>query len=107
MYNYINNFLLTKFYDSLPRFFSRKIFKILKIFFVPTPLKKLPDDNHPSKYDKNLQNIIIKKSKENDFQPFISYTKLLETLKKSGLGDLIKIDKDKKKSKTVTVEESK
>ncbi len=82
MYNYINNFLLTKFYDSLPRFFSRKIFKILKIFFVPTPLKKLPDDNHPSKYDKNLQNIIIKKSKENDFQPFISYTKLLETLKK-------------------------
>ena len=33
--------------------------------------------------------------------------KLLETLKKSGLGDLIKIDKDKKKSKTVTVEESK
>ena len=33
--------------------------------------------------------------------------KLLETLKKSGLSDLIKIDKDKKKDKNVTVEESK
>ena len=33
--------------------------------------------------------------------------KLLETLKKSGLHDLIKIDKDKKKDKNVTVGESK
>ena len=33
--------------------------------------------------------------------------KLLETLKKSGLSDLIKIDKDKKNDKNVTVEESK
>ena len=33
--------------------------------------------------------------------------KLLETLKKSGLSDLIKIDKDKKKDKTVTVGETK
>ena len=33
--------------------------------------------------------------------------KLLETLKKSGLHDLIKIDKDKKKDKNVVVEESK
>ncbi len=33
--------------------------------------------------------------------------KLLETLKKSGLSDLIKIDKDKKKDKNVTVRESK
>ena len=33
--------------------------------------------------------------------------KLLETLKKSGLSDLIKIDKDKKKDKNVTVGETK
>ena len=33
--------------------------------------------------------------------------KLLETLKKSGLHDLIKIDKDKKKDKNVVVKESK
>ena len=33
--------------------------------------------------------------------------KLLETLKKSGLSDLIKIDKDKKKDKNVVVEKSK
>ena len=33
--------------------------------------------------------------------------KLLETLKKSGLSDLIKIDKDKKKDNNVTVGESK
>ena len=32
---------------------------------------------------------------------------ILETLKKSGLSDLIKIDKDKKKDKTVTVGETK
>ena len=33
--------------------------------------------------------------------------KLLETLKKSGLNDLIKIDKDKKKDKNITVGETK
>ena len=33
--------------------------------------------------------------------------KLLETLKKSGLQDLIKIDKDKKKDKNIVVEASK
>ena len=33
--------------------------------------------------------------------------KLLETLKKSGLHDLIKIDKAKKKDNNVTVEETK
>ena len=33
--------------------------------------------------------------------------KLLETLKKSGLSDLIKIDKDKKKDKNVVVEKTK
>ena len=33
--------------------------------------------------------------------------KLLETLKKSGLGDLIKIDKDKKKDKNVIAEKTK
>ena len=32
--------------------------------------------------------------------------KLLETLKKSGLNDLIKIDKDKKQDKNITVGES-
>jgi len=81
MYNYINNFFLTKFYDNLPKFFSRKIFKIFKIFFVPTSLKELPEDNHPSKLDINFQNIIIKKSKEDGFKPFVSYIKLLELLK--------------------------
>jgi len=81
MYKYINNFLLTKFYDNLPTFFSRKIFKIFKIFFVPTALEKMPNNNHPLKINYDVQNIIIKKSKESTFKPFISYTKLLEILK--------------------------
>ena len=36
-----------------------------------------------------------------------SLPKLLETLKKSGLSDLIKIDKDKKKDKNVVAEKTK
>jgi len=81
MYNLINNFFLTKFYDNLPRFFSRKLFKVFKIFFVPTSLKELPQNNHPSKLDMNLQKAIIEESKEDSFKPFISHIKLLEILK--------------------------
>jgi len=81
MYKYINNFLLTNLFDKLPKFFSRKIFKIFKIFFVPTNIDELPNINHPSKLSYDLQVKIIGKSKEDTFKPFISYVKLLELLK--------------------------
>ena len=48
MYKFLNFFFKSKFYDRLPKFFSKKLFKLFKIFFVETPLKKLPDNNHPS-----------------------------------------------------------
>jgi|TARA_Y100000294_G_scaffold154051_1_gene153489 putative methyltransferase (TIGR04325 family) len=81
MYKYINNFILSNFYDCLPRFFSRKFFKIFKIFFVETKLEILPENNHPSKLNYELQKEFIKKSTDKSFKPFISYVNLLDLLK--------------------------
>ena len=55
MYKILNKFLGSKYFDNLPRFLSRKIFKIFKIFFVETNLKNLPNQNHPTKIDKKNQ----------------------------------------------------
>ena len=81
MYRFLNNFFLTKFYDNLPKFISRKLFKIFKVFFVQTSLNKLPTNNHPSEFNYSLQKQLIKESYNENFSPFISYIKLLEFLK--------------------------
>lgn len=80
MYKIINNFLKTKSFDNLPRFFSRKIFKIFKIFFVETNLVQLPENNHPTSLNENEQFHIIKKGKDSFYRPFSTYSHLLEIL---------------------------
>lgn len=81
MYSFLNFFFDTKLYDKLPKFFSRKLFKIFKVFFVPTGLTKLPINNHPSelKYDNEINKIEDVKNK--DYRPFISYPYILDLLK--------------------------
>ena len=68
MYKILNKFLGTKYFDTLPRFITRKIFKIFKIFFVETNLK-IPKSNHPNKIDKKNQTEIIKNN-NNLYKPF-------------------------------------
>ena len=80
MYKIINNFLRSKYFDKLPRFISRKIFKIFKIFFVETDLITLPNDNHPTKLSKLDQLRILENLKDRYYRPFSTCSYLLETL---------------------------
>ena len=81
MYKFLNFLFKSKFYDRLPKFFSKKLFKLFKIFFVETSLKKLPDNNHPSEIYYGEQLEIIERAKSNNFKPFISFPKILDKLK--------------------------
>ena len=87
MYRILNPFFLTKSFDNLNSFFSKKIFKILKIFFVETNLTKLPDDNHIlKKIDIRNEIDIIKKVKGEEFVPWTSqedFPKLISDLQLS------------------------
>ena len=69
MYVFLNKFLRSKYFDSLPKFFARKIFKMFKIFFVETELKSLPQNNHPTTVDEN-QLKIMKNVEDNFYKPF-------------------------------------
>jgi putative methyltransferase (TIGR04325 family) len=80
MYKILNKFLGSKYFDILPRFLSRKIFKIFKIFFVETNLKNLPNENHPTKIDKKNQTEIIKNNNNPLYRPFSTCSYLLELL---------------------------
>ena len=79
MYTFLNKFLNSDNFNKLPKFLTRKIFKIFKIFFVETNLKTLPDENHPNKINKNQFEIL--KNNDNDFyRPFSTCSFLLELL---------------------------
>ena len=80
MYKIINNFLRSKYFDKLPRFLSRKIFKIFKIFFVETKLSILPENNHPTNLNKNQQLEILKNANDKFYRPFNTCSFLLEVL---------------------------
>ena len=60
MYDFLNNFLNSNYFDKLPKYISRRIFKIFKIFFVETNFKSLPDNNHPNIINEEKQNKIAK-----------------------------------------------
>ncbi len=79
MYNLLNNFLKSKYFDKLPYFIARKIFKIFKIFFVETNLKSLPANNHPTSIAQ-IQNEILKNKDDKFYKPFSTCSFLLETL---------------------------
>ena len=78
MYKILNYFLKTDYFDRLPKFISKKIFKIFKIFFVETNLNFLPQDNHPTKIDKHNQPNILKNSEDRFYKPFSTCAYLLE-----------------------------
>ena len=80
MYSIINNFLRTSYFDKLPQFLARRIFKIFKIFFVETNLRSLPENNHPTKIEKNFQSDIIKNINEDFYRPFNTCSFLLEVI---------------------------
>jgi putative methyltransferase (TIGR04325 family) len=79
MYGILNQFLNSAYFDKLPRFITKKIFKIFKIFFVETNLKSLPVNNHPTEIDKN-QSDIIKNIDNKFYKPFSTCSFLLELL---------------------------
>ncbi len=80
MYSILNKFLRTSYFDKLPKFLARKIFKIFKIFFVETNLKSLPKNNHPTEIDKNIQLDIIKNINQKFYKPFNTCSFLLEVV---------------------------
>ena len=80
MYNFINSFLRSIYFDKLPKLVTRKIFKIFKIFFVETNLSVLPRNNHPTNLQKKNQIEIIKNSKNKFYKPFNTCPYLLEVL---------------------------
>ena len=77
MYFFLNKFFNSKYFDLLPKFITRKIFKIFKIFFVETNLETLPENNHPTKIDENQLNI-LKNSSDSFYRPFNTCSYLLE-----------------------------
>ena len=80
MHQVLNTFLRSIYFDKLPKFFARKIFKFFKIFFVDTDLKYLPLNNHPTKVDINLQHKIIENINKKFYKPFNTCSYLLEIL---------------------------
>ena len=80
MYSILNKFYNSKYFDDLPRFVTRKIFKIFKIFFVETKLNALPLENHPTAIDRNYQLEILKNNENDFYKPFSTCSYLLELL---------------------------
>ena len=80
--NLLNIFLKSKYFDNLNTFVAKKIFKIFKIFFVETKLKKLPDNNYPTVNIKSE----LEKSKldnKNNLKPYMTYVHLPDLLELS------------------------
>ncbi len=80
MYKILNNFYKSNTFDKLPRVLARKLFKIFKIFFVETNLETLPENNHPTNLNKELQSKIIENENDKLYRPFSTCLYLLEIL---------------------------
>jgi putative methyltransferase (TIGR04325 family) len=80
MYKLLNFFLRSNFFDKLPRFVTRKIFKIFKIFFVETDLNELPINNHSANIDKAYQQRSVLQNNDEFYKPFNTCPYLLEIL---------------------------
>lgn len=77
----LNYFLKLSIYNNFHRFIGKKIFKIFKIFFVETNLKKIPYLNHPLKIDYNIEFDKYRKVISNDYSPFTSHSHILDLIK--------------------------
>ena len=80
MYDLLNNFINSKFFDKLPKYLSRRFFKIFKIFFVETKLNSLPSNNHPININESEQLAIIENFKDKFYKPFSTCSYLLEVI---------------------------
>ena len=78
--NTVNLFLNSVFFDKLNPFFSRKLFKIFKIFFIETKLNSLPKNNYKieEKLIDELEEIYLHPRIEKT--PYMSYSELLNLL---------------------------
>lgn len=80
MYTLLNKFLNSSYFDKLPKYLARRIFKFFKIFFVQTDLKTLPENNHPTEIDDKAQSEIIVKQNDKFYKPFSTCSFLLEVM---------------------------
>jgi hypothetical protein len=71
----LNFFFRSQIFNNLHKFFTKKIFKIFKIFFVDTSLKELPSLNYPITNDE-LESDNFKKTVNNENKPYITYSHL-------------------------------
>ena len=80
MYKILNYFLLSKYYDNLNKFVTRRIHKFFKIFFVETNFKELPKNNHPLKVVFSNEYEEFKISRDLNIKPYTSCENLTELL---------------------------
>ena len=80
MFELLNSFINSKFFDKLPKYWARRLFKIFKIFFVETQLKNLPSNNHPIIINDLEQLKIIENYKDKFYKPFSTCSYLLEVI---------------------------
>jgi putative methyltransferase (TIGR04325 family) len=80
MYLLLNNFLKSKYFNKLPKFLARRIFKIFKIFFVETNLQSLPNINHPPTINISEQKKILENKNDQFYRPFSTCLYSLEIL---------------------------
>ena len=78
--NIVNLFFSSVFFDRLNPFFSRKLFKIFKIFFIETKLNSFPQNNY--KIEEKLIDELEAIYLDTDIKkaPYISYPDLLNLL---------------------------
>ena len=80
MYKFLNIFLNSDYFNNLPKFVARKLFKIFKIFFVETNLQSLPINNHPTTINKIDISALTKNNADKFFKPFSTCSYSLEIL---------------------------
>ena len=77
----INNFLTSKYFDSINPIIAKKIFKIFKIFFVKTNYNILPENNYVINKDDTLKRFETGKVYQSkNSKPYITYSHLLDLI---------------------------
>ena len=80
---FLNEFLLVNTNNFLIKKIQKKISKLLKIYFVPTSLNSLPQNNYEMKWDINYQeNLLQQYKKKNHLISFNTFPEISNTLNK-------------------------
>ena len=59
---------------------KKKLARVFNIYFIPTSLNALPENNYSMKHDINYQKELIEKFGSNSISSFNTYPKILEKL---------------------------